>query len=212
MSVINAVILCDGTPPKKQLLENALAGADLFIAADGGGNIARKYNLVPDLVIGDLDSFQQEDESSFEIKKIPGQETNDLEKALREAKSRNSQHVIVFGSTGKRVDHTLKNFSVLKQFHHQFQSILFRDNYTDAYLIDSPFKKSFEIGTQISLFPLSGKVTGVVTKGLKYPLHAEPLENGVRDGSSNEVTQSIVEIHYKKGDLLLFEIHNHTHS
>jgi len=195
LSVTNAVILCDGTPPQKKLLEKALSRADLFIAADGGGNIARNYNLVPDLVIGDLDSFEQEDENSFEVKKIPDQETNDLEKALLEAKRHNSQHIIVFGSTGKRVDHTLKNFSVLKQFHNQFQSIRFRDNYTDAYLIDSP----------------SGRVTGVLTKGLKYPLNAETLENGVRDGSSNEVTESIVEIHYKKGDLLLFEIHNHTH-
>ena len=211
MSVTNAVILCDGTPPQKKLLERALSRANLFIAADGGGNVARNYNLVPDLVIGDLDSFEQENENSFEVKKIPDQETNDLEKALLEAKNRNSQHVIVFGSTGKRVDHTLKNFSVLKQFHSQFQSIRFRDNYTDAYLIDSPFKKTFQIGTQISLFPLSGRVTGVLTKGLKYPLNAETLENGVRDGSSNEVTDSIVEIHYNKGYLLLFEIHNHTH-
>lgn len=212
MSVTNAVILCDGTPPQKQLLEHALSGADLFIAADGGGNIAREYNLVPDLVIGDLDSFEQGSDKSFEIKKIGDQETNDLEKALLEAKKQNSQHVIVFGSTGKRVDHTLKNFSVLKQFHNQFHSIRFRDNYTDAYLIDSPFKKTFEIGTQISLFPLSGKVTGIVTTGLKYPLNTETLENGVRDGSSNEVIKTNVEIHYKNGDLLLFEIHNHTHS
>jgi thiamine pyrophosphokinase len=47
-------------------------------------------------------------------------------------------------------------------------------------------------------------VTGIITRGLKYPLTNGFLENGVSDGSSNSVVSSPVAIIHEEGDLLLF--------
>jgi thiamine pyrophosphokinase len=50
---------------------------------------------------------------------------------------------------------------------------------------------------------MSGKVKGIKTKGLLYPLNDEELENGKRDGSSNEAISDTISIEYTSGSLLL---------
>jgi len=198
------LILCNGNPPSDKLFQRSRANAEYFIAADGGGNIARKFGAEPDIVIGDLDSFEKFEEDTFEIAFQPDQETNDLQKALRHAQKEQATHIHILGATGQRLDHTLKNLSVLKQFDSHFEELLIRDNYGDTMLIGKSFRAEVAIGTQVSLFPLSGRVTGITTEGLKYPLENGTLENGVRDGSSNEVVKSPIKITHEYGDLLFF--------
>lgn len=202
------LILCNGCPPTQKLFNNYRANTDYFIAADGGANIALDFGVQPDVVIGDLDSFHGSDNEAFEIIFKPDQEQNDLEKALHHAQKVKGTHIDILGATGQRLDQTLKNLSVLKQFDPLFQQIHIVDNFGETQLLPPEFSGQFTTGTQISLFPLSGKVTGIRTKGLKYPLKNESLENGVRDGSSNEVLENPVEITHKNGDLLLFAKHN----
>lgn len=198
------LILCNGHPPSGNLFRKYFTNADYFIAADGGGNIALELGTSPDVIIGDLDSFDKNRDEEFEIIFKPDQETNDLEKALQLALKKQATHVHVLGATGLRLDQTLKNLSVLKQFSPYFEELYFRDNFGKTRLLEKEFSEEIPIGTTLSLFPLSGKVTGISTSGLKYPLNKEALENGVRDGSSNKVIDNPVEITYKKGDLLLF--------
>lgn len=204
---MKAVILCDGDIPEKTIIERELSDSDLFIAADGGAYQVQKLDIQPDVIIGDLDSYKITGHETATVIKDEDQETNDLEKALSFALKKSADEVIVFGATGKRLDHTLKNLSVLLQFDPQFDSIVLIDNYAVMKIVQSPFKGTFEPGTILSLFPLSGKVEGITTKGLKYPLKNEDLENGIRDGSSNEAIEKTVEIEFKKGDLLLLINH-----
>lgn len=201
---MNILILCNGQPPTRKLFEESTDWADLIIAADGGANIAMEYGIPPDLVIGDMDSFEEQDSSTLDIIYDPDQESNDLEKALGRAQKEQARHVIALGATGKRLDQSLKNLSVLKQFNDRFASLLFRDNYGDTMLLPKSYSRPLDLGTLVSLFPLSGSVTGIKTGGLKYPLNNESLKNGVRDGSSNEVISSPVSITYEEGDLLMF--------
>lgn len=203
-----AVILCNGEPPDRELILPEIESASLFIAADGGANIALELGLTPDVVIGDMDSFFPDEKTSLKVMRDKNQETNDLEKALAYAEKTEVIDVVVFGATGLRTDQTLKNLSVLKQFNSRFRNILFRDNLCDIFLATSPTIKKFPTGTSISLFPLSGRVENITTKGLKYALNHEFLENGVRDGSSNETISPEVEIHFESGDLLLIVNHN----
>lgn len=207
---MNAVILCDGRPPASGVLNRCLHNASLFIAADGGAITAHDMGLQPDVIIGDFDSFTPKGDEKSEIISDPDQETNDLEKALSYALKMEAEVVTVFGATGKRLDHTLKNLSVLLQFDSKFKSLVFRDRYADIFLIHSPFKTEMPLNTSVSLFPLSGKVTGITTRGLLYPLNHETLENGVRDGTSNKTIKKEVEIEFEKGELLLFINHKTT--
>lgn len=202
-----AVILCNGEPPSKLQLTSSLKMADFFIAADGGGTIALDYNLVPDLIIGDLDSFNKHQDAPCKVIQIADQNTNDLEKALIHALKVKITDVIVFGATGRRVDQTVKNLSVMKQFNKQFDKLIFKDKYSDIKLISSPHTEELPLHTSVSLFPLSGSVSGITSNGLKYKLQNSTLENGVFDGSSNETIETVIEITFHSGDLLLFINH-----
>lgn len=204
---MNVVILCDGNPPRPEQLKEALKHSSLFIAADGGAFIAESLRVMPDVIIGDLDSYSETGSEQASVIHDPDQETNDLEKALTYAYKQEGKDIIVFGATGERLDHTLKNLSVLKQFDYQFESLLYKDMYSTVFLLPEHFETELPLNTTVSLFPLSGKVEGITTTGLKYALSNGTLENGIQDGSSNLTVEKKIEIDHKKGDLLIFINH-----
>ena len=205
--MMNVVIICDGNPPRPEQLKEALKHSSLFIAADGGAFTAKTMGVKPDVIIGDLDSYSETGEELAKVIHDPDQETNDLEKALAYAYKMEGKDVVVFGATGKRLDHTLKNLSVLKQFNSQFETLVFKDKYSVVFLLPENFVAELPLRTTVSLFPLSGKVEGVTTTGLKYALSNGTLENGIQDGSSNLTIEKKIEIDHKKGDLLIFINH-----
>ncbi|MCP9291129.1 thiamine diphosphokinase [Gracilimonas sediminicola] len=201
---MHAVIVSNGFPPSKQLLEEELKSADLIIGADGGGNTLLFHGLTPHVVIGDMDSFEKPGSVEFEIIHDADQETNDLEKALSLALYRGVETCTVLGAFGRRMDHSLKNLSVLKRFDPAFGRLIFKDERLIAQMVNSSFSAELPVGSIISLFPLSGKVTGITTKGLKYPLNDEILENGEQDGTSNENVEPEFSIEIESGDLVVF--------
>ena len=196
------LILANGSKPSADLLGSLQEKCDRFVAADGGGNAAIKMGFRPDTIIGDLDSFSHTGDFDGELIRNPDQETNDLEKALELARSLKAVRVDVLGATGKRIDHTLKNLSVLQQFDPFFDILAFYDDLFCTRVLPRDFSISLPPGHLVSLFPLSGKVEGVVTQGLRYPLNGEPLENGRRDGTSNETVHGPVRIQHASGTLL----------
>lgn len=201
---MHAVIVSNGFPPTKELLQVESANADILIGADGGGNRILEKGFVPDFVIGDMDSFQKTERDDFEVIYDSDQETNDLEKALNLAVKKGANTCHVLGAFGQRMDHSLKNLSVMKQFHPKFEKLIYRDEQFDAFVVGDQYSAKTEIGTTISLFPLSGAVHGISTQGLKYPLSSETLENGLRDGTSNETNEPEFSVKVEDGDLIVF--------
>ena len=52
------IILANGKPPAKKILSFLMAnGYSTLYCADGGANAARRMNLIPNYIIGDLDSI-----------------------------------------------------------------------------------------------------------------------------------------------------------
>ncbi|MFO8029887.1 MAG: thiamine diphosphokinase [Cyclonatronaceae bacterium] len=199
---MRVLILANGLEPSAELLGSLRSRCDRFLAADGGGNVALRLGFEPDAVIGDMDSFRQPHNFAGEVLRDPDQESNDLEKALQHARSLEAGRVDVLGATGKRLDHALKNLSVMQQFSPFFDHLLFFDDLLCSRILPRLFTISLPVGHLVSLFPLSGRVDGIVTEGLKYPLCDEPLENGRRDGSSNETTEEMIRIRHRSGALL----------
>jgi thiamine pyrophosphokinase len=200
---MHGLIIGNGVPPGVELAAKEAKRADLFIAADGGGNWCLQHGLIPVLVIGDMDSFDVASYPDVPFIKDPDQETNDLEKALNYLLSTGCSSVTLLGVTGSRLDHTLKNLSVVARYTPFFSDLMVRDN--DCWMRILPPEFTFDVvpGTTVSLFPVSGKVEGIRTSGLQYALNKEPLENAVRDGSSNVAVSPEVTIEHSNGVLLL---------
>ena len=77
---MQALIVCGGSPPSKNLLENEIKRANLTIGADSGGYVYIGFKHLPDVVIGDLDSFKYTNHEGVHVLLNGDQDTNDLEK------------------------------------------------------------------------------------------------------------------------------------
>jgi len=202
-----AVILANGSPPKKELLLAQLKGETFLICADGGANTAAKLGLRPDLIIGDLDSIKASTVRSFSTvrtRRVADQNSTDLEKALAWAVRAGYSEIVVMGATGGRLDHLTGNLSALGKFARRAR-LTFIDNDGEMFAVGSELAFDAPVGTTISLIPL-GRCEGIVTHGLKWELRNGTLEMGLRDGISNVVVASPATINVRRGTLLLYKV------
>ena len=201
-----ALILGNGEPPSRELINQLIGGDTLLLCADGGADTAKRYDLVPDYIIGDLDSISRESSAGVDpthIIRVDADNTGtDIQKVLRHAVALGISEAALLGFTGRRTDHLLWNLSVFKTFAEQI-ALRIVDEYCDLRLIGQRIRFRATIGQKISLCPLNGPVDGITTTGLKFALQNESLVPGLRDGISNEVVADIVEIEVERGDLLL---------
>lgn len=204
------LFLNSGVPPAKilqQIKKKHKTEGVKIIAADGGYVPAYENGFQPDIVIGDLDSIKGQNlqfPDNCEVIYRPSQYMNDLEKALVYCKQKNFKELVIVGVTGRRTDHTLANISILFRYMHIFSFFLYGEE-AQLFLLDkqkSNLKIKAKVGQQISLIPLS-HAQEINTKGLKYPLNKSSLHFGIREGSSNEVSDSNVSISIKSGKLLI---------
>ncbi len=202
-----ALIIANGEPPKKLRLQSLAREASIVICADGGANTALKSGIVPDAIVGDLDSIHAE--ALVKFHRVPtyedrNDETTDLEKAILWSIKAKFDHITVVGATGKRMDHSVGNLGVLAKYYPD-AVIRFVDDLGEIVYIGRALTFEAKKGDVVSLIPLS-RCEGIMTKGLRYGLDGEELELGVREGTSNVVDYSPVIVKVKKGHLLLFKL------
>ena len=204
-----AVIVGGGEPPSMSLFAEAITAdpRPLVLCADGGANLCRRYDCVPDYIVGDLDSAREEAKrviAGERVISIDEQETTDLQKALNFAEGIQVLEATLLGCTGGRSDHTLWNLSLLPTFCGRI-SLRLLDDYCELRLIAgrSSIRFRADIGQKISLCPLDGPAREVTTSGLRWPLQHQDLIPGKVNGISNEVRSNPVEIEVGEGNLLL---------
>ena len=207
-----ALIIANSILPAAAILEECRSRAEMILCADGGANRARERGLVPDFIVGDLDSILPETRAAFQSAQYihrPSQHATDLEKTLQFAIAQKIQGVLLVGITGLRFDHQICNLNIAEKFCGQIEIEMHDDFGIGTFLNASQREASLRIeafvGQQISLFAFR-RAEGIVTAGLKYPLQNEALAWAVRDGLSNEATAGEVEIRLKKGVLFVYRV------
>jgi thiamine pyrophosphokinase len=205
-----ALVLLGGEISDRSFLAQLAAGACCIVCADSGAEYADPLELNVDAIVGDLDSISQSTLEQYRAKgtkivRIPEQNSNDFEKALRHLSTTFHGHVKVLGMTGKRTDHTLANFSVMLRYTDRFDSMVAFDQTAEhRFLTKKHPQSSIEcpFGTTISLVPF-GTASGITTVNLQWPLSSGELRLGEREGLSNVAIGSPVEIRIEDGALLV---------
>ncbi len=170
------IVVANGDFPKKALPLTLLQQADTIIACDGAIGKLEKAGIVPDAIVGDLDSIPQEAFTRYadRIHIVQDQEINDLTKAVRFALQKGENEVLIIGATGLREDHTLGNISLLMSYAPFFKRIEMLSDYgLFTPLLQSTCLKSTE-GQQVSIFSMmpEGEIT---TKGLRWKIEKRRL-------------------------------------
>jgi len=116
------IIVGNGFKPlKKDILLLRKKNYNFLICADAGADHLYKMNIIPDLIIGDLDSISQKVLSFYsnktKILHIKRQNDTDIEKALKYAISLKYDEVILLGVIGNRLDHSFCNIGIALKFY-----------------------------------------------------------------------------------------------
>jgi len=204
-----ALVICNGEPPSRRLARRLVRTHDAVIAADGGSNIARRYGIRPDMIIGDLDSVTPSTLKLFKHSKIvrmTRQDNTDLEKALDYVVDLGYSSATVIGATGKRLDFTLGNLSSMWRYAATIDLLFVGDGW-QALPVGRSRTIAARRGTTVSLIPF-GACSGITLKGLKYPLHGATMHVG-EIGVSNVVRSSPFSVRVKKGRMLLITLDTH---
>ena len=193
---------------------NALDGADLVIAADGGAVTLDRVGRRPDVLVGDLDSTDGALEERLvaagtRIDRLPSdKDASDTELAIAEAIAAGADRILLLGALGgDRLDHALANLLLLADPSLAGHDIRLVHRRATARVVRSGQRAAIEgpAGELVSLLPIGGDVTGVATSGLRWPLEAATLRLGRSRGLSNEVVASPASVSVGTGTLLLVE-------
>ena len=177
---------------------------DMFICADGGYNIIESVGIIPDVIIGDMDSIRGSFPEKVKVIRYPkNKDKTDLHLCIDYAIENKCDEIILLSALGGRVDHSIANIIALKYIadNHATGMILTAKN--AVYLTTDRITLKKGEYNYISLIPLSERIEGVTTKGLKYPLSNFTLKQTDNLGISNEFISDIATITLRKGSLLI---------
>ena len=204
-----ALIIANGASCSNELLGQLLEWSPFVIVLDSAIERVLELNIKVDVVLGDFDrDFDvekvKEKQYPIEIVHAPNQDKTDLEKAFDYLIEKGHKAVNVIWATGRRADHTITNITNIIAYKNQLKIVIL-DDHSKVFQLPKNFEKWYTANTIISLIPV-GKVTGITTTNLFYPLNNEELTIGYRTGSSNHVAEDgIMKIEHVEGDLLLME-------
>jgi len=177
-----------------------------IFAADGAGISLIKNCIIPEYIIGDLDSFSSDDAIATgfpndRLIKISEQETNDFEKTLKYASEKGYNRILILGIHGGLYEHSLNNWSVLSRYSKSMNLTIY-----DKGRYGICIGKSFYLKTHkdeiISLIPKNKAILS--TQNLYWKLDAEALELGIREGTHNIAIADEISIEIHEGEVFLF--------
>lgn len=182
---------------------------DHIIAADSGYAACLRYNIVPDLIVGDFDSFEGSLPDGIETIHLPThKDDTDLLFAARCAADRGYRLVAILGGYGSRPDQNFAMYETLLWFKENVPGsdacAYCRGFYVTVLLNES--KRVF-VGTDryLSVFSLYEKATGVDISGTGYPLENGVITAGFPIGVSN-CADGYADISVKNGALLVMVV------
>ena len=168
----SAICLVGGARISESAFSAAKAYADTFVAVDSGADYLLQSGMVPEVVIGDLDSLSMDARAAFadRLCHIPEQSTTDFEKALTRVEA---PCMIALGFTGGRLDHLLSVIGTMAR--HPGKPVVLLDG-ADATFLTTFGTTVFELAprTRISVMPV-GQADRVSLSGVVWPFEDQPM-------------------------------------
>lgn len=206
----NLMFISGGRPPTLEWLLDCSKDIDRIWCIDHGIDTCRQAELIPELLIGDLDSARSDSvewaqQNNVAIERYPvDKDFTDTQLALdRAAKLDESPYIIMTGAFGGRVDHLYATLfscaqSPLKIFLADQREVI-------AFVRDGEsIRLQFDIKPlALSLLPFSNVCKGVSVDGVHWALDRAELYQTLPNAVSNRVENDIVNVSIERGMLAI---------
>lgn len=181
--------------------------SDLVIAADAGMHKAAKLGIVPQVIVGDMDSVQNrnfpENAQVFFFDSI--KDDTDTLIAIKKGLEAGCKEFVILGGLGGRLDHTIANLHCLKFLLQQGAKAILADDMCRCRLLCNESEVIQSKYRYLSVFSYGEKAEGVTLSGVFYPLQNAVLTNSFPLGISNKIVEKQASITVQKGILLVIE-------
>ncbi len=186
--------------------------ADRVLAVDSGLHLATRLGLAVDVVIGDLDSVDQDLLSralrrGVETEVHPrDKDHTDLALALAHAARLGSRRIVVVGGAGGRLDHGLANLHALADPSLADIEVVAHFGGADVTVVRQVTRPlDGPVGGLVSLIAVDGPARGVTTQGLRWDLADAVLDPTSTRGVSNELLTPPAHVTVADGVLLAIQ-------
>ena len=178
-----AVLFANGETPNAKLIDRNLINNSFIIGIDKGYEIAVNLDLKPDILIGDLDSVNQDTlDKNIKIIENKNQDDNDLEKSLIYCVGNNLKDITIYSCTGKKDDQNLANLLLCYDYSSDL-NITIISNFKIINFVSDYREFDSEEHQEISIIA-PNKDTLITTTNLKFNLNNQAL-NSKSQGISN---------------------------
>ncbi len=204
------VIMANGEYGELEYYEPFIRSADRLICADGGANYAYQLRLKPHVIVGDMDSIRPEVLSFYQEKLVPlkryhrRKDFTDTQLAIDLAAEMGATEIVLCGTMGGRLDHSLSNLYAGIAATKNGVIICHVTAEGTIQLFDSLLEIEGAPGDTISILPLTETIEHVYTEGLEYPLNGEKLFNTNPYAVSNVLTGPKASVRIEGGIGALF--------
>ncbi len=196
---MRAVIVTGGKVEDYDKIKSFILPDDYIIAADSGYDHLKKMDIVPDIVIGDLDSVKDKETIENLIKLDTVKDETDTEAAVNIAIEKGFDEVLILAGLGTRFDHSVANVFLLKYLASKNIKAKILDENNEIYYFSGEIRLSGNIGEYLSIIPISD-ISGIETSGLLYALSDDTLKTGYSRGVSNVFKEMVCKISAKSGE------------
>jgi thiamine pyrophosphokinase len=203
------IIFANGDLPDIEKARALLRADDFIICADGGTRHALALGIMPNLVIGDMDSIQTDQWQELEkvgvsVELFPRDKNEtDLELALDRAVEFEPQQIVIIAAFGGRLDQTIGNIALLTDIRLSAFDVRLADGEEEMFICRDQIRVYGRSGDIVSLIPWGNPVRGIQTQGLKWALRSETLYPEKTRGISNELLSETADIKIASGTLLV---------
>ncbi len=180
---------------------------DFFICCDSGLKHREGLGIVPNLIVGDFDSYENPHLGTETITLPCEKDDTDTVFAVKEALARGFDEFLLVGVIGGRLDHTLGNVSLLLMLEARGKVAVAVDDYSEMEIVSSCTAQVSNRYAFFSLLNISGTAQGVTIRNAKYPLADAEITCEYQYGISNEVLSGMTaEVSVERGRLLLIKV------
>ena len=183
---------------------------DYIIGADGGCNHLYNMGILPNYVIGDLDSINKDlikyyESKNIIFKKFPThKDQTDAEICIHLAKTLNATEIHFIGALGGRIDHALSNIGLMYYVLEMGIEPKILTSEEEVVIIHNDTKViKGKKGDTISILALKQDAIGVTLEKLEYTLNKERVSYLSPLGISNVMLEDECKITVEDGYLLV---------
>ncbi|MEM9060132.1 MAG: thiamine diphosphokinase [Pseudomonadota bacterium] len=197
-----AVTLVGGGALTREMVDEAQSLAPRLIAADGAADRLSDWGLMPDAIIGDMDSISDMarwQDTSTTLLHLPEQETTDFAKCLYATEA---PTYVAAGFTGKRLDHTLAVFNAMLQWSQKSVILIGEEEVVALCPPARVLSLTIGAGETVSIYPLR-PVQGLAAEGLRWPIDGLAMEPGGQIGTSNQSVEDRIQLSFDGAGALL---------